>query len=272
MFRLNKEEIILKVLNDEKSFTIKTPEEFESAIDKELSKPENEIDFKLVNELTLGAIEAKGKKPLQNNVDEKLKELKAMQNEEKKRFRLPKWSVGLVAACVMIMCANVVSVSAWNMNIFTLIVELTQGGVKIDFGKQTEEIVIPTSEDDPYGIIAKCNEVGINVETPYYIPDGFILTNIGYDTNNDQRKFIAMIYEKDNQLINFKFESYMDGLMGIPSDKHNISEITVNGHTAIMSREDNQMIVIFRSGDFYVTISTKNVDYTECDNILNSIK
>lgn len=269
---MNKDEIISKVLSDEKSFTVKSTEELEAMIDKELSKPDNEIDYELVNELTLQAIEEKGQKPLHNDVDEKLKELKSIQSIEKKRFRLPKWSIGLVAACVMLMCANVVSVSAWNMNIFTLIVELTQGGVKIDFGKQTEEIVIPTSEDDLYGIIAKCNEVGINVETPHYIPDGFILTNICYDTNNDQRKFIAMIYEKDNQLINFTFESCMDGLMGIPSDEHNISEITVNGHTAIMSREDNQMIAIFRSGDFYVTIITKNVDYTECDNILNSIK
>lgn len=269
---MNKDEIISKVLSDEKSFTVKSTEELEAMIDKELSKPDNEIDYELVNELTLQAIEEKGQKPLHNDVDEKLKELKSIQSMEKKRFRLPKWSIGLVAACVMLMCANVVSVSAWNMNIFTLIVELTQGGVKIDFNNQKEEeIILHTSDDDPYGIIAKCVEDGITIETPHYLPEGFKLTTCETETP-EENKFVVMTFKKGTELISFSFEAALDGPVGIPSDKHNISETTINGHTAIISKEDNQMIAVFKSGDFMFTMFTQDVDYAECDKILNSIR
>ncbi|MGN0665364.1 MAG: DUF4367 domain-containing protein [Huintestinicola sp.] len=269
---MNKDEVISRILSDENSFDAKSAEELEAMIDKELSKPDNEIDYELVNELTLQALEERGQKPLHNDVDEKLKELKAMQNEEKKHFHLPKWSVGLVAACVMIMCANVISVSAWNMNIFSLIVELTQGGAKIDFDEQDEEIVLPISEDDPYGIIAKCKEHEIVADTPHYLPEGFILTNVEYN-NADEYKCILFRYDNSSQFITISIDSYIENMqMGIPSDKHNISEIVVNDHTAVMSKEDDQMIVIFRSGDYMVNIFTQNVDYSECDKIINSIR
>ena len=70
------------------------------------------------------------------------------------------------------------------MNIFSLAVELTQGGVKIDFGNKSEEIVLPTSENDPYGIIGKCEEMDITAETPHYLPEGFMLVCMESDKND----------------------------------------------------------------------------------------
>ncbi len=269
---MNKEEIISKVLSDENSFAVKSAEELEALLDKELSKRDNEIDYELVNELTLAAIEARGDKPIENNIEEKLKELKAVESREKKRFRLPKRSVGLAAACVMLMCTNVVSVSAWDMNIFSLIVELTKGGAKIDFGNKREEIILPTSEDDPYGIIAKCNEVGINVETPHYLPEEFVLTvveNNKYEWNN----YLFFRYENDKKFITISYETYSEEFaINIPSDEHNISEIEINGHSAIVSKEDNQMIVVFRSRNYIINIFTQDVDYDECEKIIQSVK
>ena len=267
---MNKKEIISKVLSEDNISDLKESDKLEAMIDNELSKPEP--DCELVYELTLNALKSKGRKPLCNDVDAKLKELKAMQEKEKKRFHMPKWLTGLAAACIMLIFTNVISVSAWNMNIFSIVVKFTQGGAKINFGQDKEEIVLPTSESDPYGIIGKCEEIGITVETPHYIPDGFILTEIGTDTDNPQRKYICFAYEKENQLISITMDDFMGDTVGIPSDHHNISEREICGHTAIISKEDNQMISIFRSGNFYVSIGTINVDYTECDKILDSIQ
>lgn len=265
---MNKKEIISKVLSEDNISGLKESDKLEAMIDNELSKPEP--DCELVYELTLNALKSKGRKPLCNDVDAKLKELKATQEKEKKHFHMPKWLTGLAAACIMLIFTNVISVSAWNMNIFSLFVEFTQGGAKINFGQDKEEIVLPVSESDPYGIIGKCEEIGITVETPHYIPDGFILTYIETDTL--QRKCICFVYEKGKQLISITIDDCMGDTVGIPSDHHNLSEREICGHTAIISKEDNQMISIFRSGNFYVSIGTRNVDYIECDKILDSIQ
>lgn len=267
---MNKKEIISKVLSEDNTSGFKESDKLEAMIDNELSKPDP--DCELVYEITLNALESKGKKPLCNDADAKLEELKAIQNREKKHFHMPKLLTGLAAACIMLVFTNVISVSAWNMNIFSLFVEFTQGGAKINFGQDKEEIVLPTSESDPYGIIGKCEEIGITVETPHYIPDGFILTYIETDADNPQRKYICFVYEKGKQLISITIDDFIVDTVGIPSDHHNLSEREICGHTAIISKEDYQMISIFRSGNFCVSIGTRNVDYIECDKILDSIQ
>ena len=44
---MNREEIISRVLAENSSETVKSPEELESMLNEELSKPENEIDYDL---------------------------------------------------------------------------------------------------------------------------------------------------------------------------------------------------------------------------------
>lgn len=160
------------------------------------------------------------------------------------------------------------------MNIFSLAVELTQGGVKIDFGNKREEIVLPTSENDPYGIIGKCEEMDITAETPHYLPEGFMLVCMESD-KNDYMDYILFTFENGSEKISLSYQYFHDGDLSnicIPSDEHNISEITVCGHHAIVSKEDNQMNLIFNSGYCVIDIFTQNVDYAECDKIVNSIK
>lgn len=81
---MNKKEIISKVLSEDNISSFKESDKLEAMIDNELSKPDP--DCELVYELTLNALESKGKKPLCNDANEKLEELKAIQNREKKAF------------------------------------------------------------------------------------------------------------------------------------------------------------------------------------------
>ena len=75
------------------------------------------------------------------------------------------------------------------------------------------------------------------------------------------------------QSVSFTFDSYAeDEQIVIPSDKHNISEITVNGHVAAVSKEDNQMLVTFQTGSYLFTMFANGIDYDECDKILENIK
>lgn len=268
---ISKEDIISRVLSENSSDIVKTAEELEAMLDKELSKPENEIDFGLVNQLSIAVNEAAGNKPYDIDVNQKLMEFESRKAAEKKRFRIPTWSVGLIAACLVLIFGNVYTVSAWNMNVFSFIVEFTKGGATIDFDNSINEVVIPVSDNDPYGIIAKCAEIEMTTETPHYIPDGYVLTDMQIEKNQN-RKYASFLFAKDNQKISFTFESYNDGeQIGIPSDEHNISEINVNGHKAAVSKEDNQVLVVFRTGEYLVTMFTQDVNYDECEKIIESI-
>lgn len=271
MNTLSKKDIISRVLSEEPEDTIMSAEELEAMLDKELSKPESEIDFGLVNELSVAVNEALEQNTDNIDVESKLAELKAKEAAEKHRFRMPKWSVGLIAACLMLVFGNIYTVNAWNMNVFSFIVEFTKGGAVIDFSSKNKEVILPVSEDDPYGILAVCRENGINIETPHYLPDGFILTTL--EAKADKR-YVSMTYKrnkKDTAYINLTFSGYDEQFL-IPSDKHNLSELKINGHDAVMSREDDQMIVVFGWGDSMLTLMTQNVDYDECDKILKEIR
>lgn len=65
------------------------------------------------------------------------------------------------------LAANFISVAAWDMNIVSAVIKLTKGGFSVDFGEsEKNKIVLPTTEDDPYGIIAECAKYNIYFETP----------------------------------------------------------------------------------------------------------
>lgn len=263
--------IFEKAMADNDGIKIYTVNELWQKLDYELSKPEDEIDFGLVDELTLSIMEATGQEAVSFDVDKHLKELEHRIHSSKKPIRLPKWVAVLTAACFILFCGNIYSVLAWDTNIFSFIVELTRDGAVIDFSSRNDEINIPVSKDDPYGILAVCRENGINIETPHYLPDGFILTTL--EAKPDKR-YVSMTYKrnkKDTAYINLTFSGYDEHFL-IPSDKHNLSEIKINGHDAVMSREDNQMIVVFSSSDSMLTIMTQDVDYDECDKILNEMR
>ena len=267
---MNREEIISRVLAENSSETVKSPEELESMLNEELSKPENEIDYDLVDQLVTGTLEARCISLTETDIEDKRRVLYE-RNRKANFFKMPKWFIGTAAACLVLVCGNIYTVSAWDMNVFSFIVEFTKGGAIIDFKKTPDEIVLPTSDDDPYGILEVCRENGINIETPHYLPDGFVLTTFQAEPD---KKYVSMTYKRnknDKAFINLTFSDFSKRLL-IPSDEHNLSEIKINGHDAVMSREDNQMVVVFSSSDSMLTIMTQDVDYDECDKILKEMR
>lgn len=248
-------------------------------LDEETAKPSGKRDYDkiavLTNELcelSDGLDQSSDIVGQKQRLYSKISEYNAGKN--KASVRTLRKIIPIICAAAIVFAANCISVSAWNMNIFSLAVELTQGGVKIDFGNKSEEIVLPTSENDPYGIIGKCEEMDITAETPHYLPEGFMLVCMESD-KNDYMDYILFTFENGSEKISLSYQYFHDGDLSnicILSDEHNISEITVCGHQAIVSKEDNQMNLIFNSGYCVIDIFTQNVDYAECDKIVNSIK
>ena len=179
----------------------------------------------------------------------------------------------VLCCMVLVLAANCITVLAYDMNIISAVIKFTQGGFSVDFGNQPEKIVLPTSEDDPYGLIAKLAEYDIEFETPHYIPEGFTLSRIGNNENSSATSVTFDFYNGE-QSINISYDKFHNevGQIGIPSDHYNISETEVNGSPAIVSKEDNQYTITFQKDKTVFFMFTQDVPYDECEKIVESIK
>ncbi|MGN0607263.1 MAG: DUF4367 domain-containing protein [Oscillospiraceae bacterium] len=258
-----------------------TVNELENLLNKELKKPAMLINSELVENLT-DTLCAKEGLDITPTTDEEIsKMVQNIINNEGKIVRKKQSNICKIAACVatLLIGLNTYTVSAYNENIFSFAIQYMKGGVLVNFNKEQEEtkISLSLSSDDPYGIKAQLEEVGLeNFEIPYYLPDGFVLNEFEHDDNN-LRNYLCFVFRNGKQLINLTFEEYhnenqVPENIGIPSDEYNISEIEICGHTAVMSREDNQMNVLCAYGKKEFGIFTQDVPYDECDKILNSYK
>ena len=121
-------------------------------LDEETAKPSGKRDYDkiavLTNELcelSDGLDQSSDIVGQKQRLYSKISEYNAGKN--KASVRTLRKIIPIICAAAIVFAANCISVSAWNMNIFSLAVELTQGGVKIDFGNKREEIILPTSEN-----------------------------------------------------------------------------------------------------------------------------
>lgn len=266
---MDNKKLILEKIRSDNSFGEFTAEELEKQLDSELAK--SAPDFDLVDELTSAILEARGKAVKEIDVQT---EIQTIRRRGMKRVGCPKWAVAVAAACVMLIGANAFTISAWGMNIISAIVQISKGGMSIDLNHNRDIIELPVSEGDPYGIKAKCAEYGINPLTPYYLPEGFELTDFNEDTNvvsSDLRFY----YSKGKEKLIIGYTKYFDSELippiGIPTDSYNLTETELNGHLMYILKEDNQFTATFLYDNIVYIITSNGLDYDECQRIIESL-
>lgn len=249
--------------------------EINQMLEEELSKKPSERNYDKIEELTKVYSELSDEENFIHEASERGIRHLTEQNEKHPRIYMTRnlrlWLTAGVAAVVML-TANIVSVAAFNRNLFSVIVNYTKNGFSIEY-PETEKIELLTSQDDPYGIIAECEKYGIYPETPHYLPEGFALENIEV-SDRDVAKRLTFHYRKNNEYIVISYKELYDSNFksNIPSDNFNLEEIQVNGKSAIVSKEDGQFTLIYYDGNMEYIISTNHLDYNECNKIVASIK
>ena len=265
---MEKMNLILEKIRSEVFLEKIISEELEKQLDLELKKPSP--DYDLVDELTKAILESRGKAVKEIDVKP---EIQAIRQRKIKRIRFPKWAVTVSAACVVLIGANMFSVSAWDMNIFSAIVKFTKGGMSVNLNQNIIEL--PVSEGDPYGIKAKCAEYDIFPLTPHYLPEGFELVDF-YSDINEVLSDICFFYQKGNVKLNITYTKYNDSenvhSVGIPTDTYNLQETEVNGQTMFISKEDNQFTATFLNDDIVCIVTSNKLDYDECQKVIKSMK
>ena len=245
-------------------------------LNEELKKKFNKRNFDKIEELTQLIRElTEGKEDMNKRTENGIAMLneKIHENNNTIKFNFKKAVVGLCMFCAVIVIFNCMSLSAWGTNLFSAIVKLNKGSISIDFGKQHQEIInLPKSPDDPYGIKSKCAEVGLYPQTPEYLPENFDLVNLETD-EMEICTCIEFYYKNDKMKINISYSEFnIDDIppLGIPADTYNLSETKVNNNTVYILKEDNQFTATYIIDNIVYFIYTDNVDYNDCEKILES--
>lgn len=273
-------EKLVQMINSDDDLKQKALESIKKELDIELKKPLKKRDFDKIAELTVQYRELQTGESEDIITKQGVNKLNTRIEQYKNKHMLPvfRYMKKLAPAfCVtaVIVIGNCMTVSAWDMNIFSAVIELTKGGFSVDFGKnEPEPVELPTSVNDPYGFIAKLAEYDIEFETPHYIPEGFILTDVETNVNESFANTVRFLFKKKKQSINIDYIRYWNDVsqVGIPSDHYKISETEVNGSPAIVSKEDGQYTITYQKNKTVFFLFSQDVSYDECDEIIQSIR
>lgn len=266
-------------INSDKNFTKEMYMTLQKELKKESAKSPKKRDYAKIERLTTEICEIlDSNEEKKENLDTQLKKMHSKISEykqEKVKYK-PIRRLMPVMCCVLILfIANSISVTAWNTNIFSAVIEFSKSGFTVKFSeKEQDTIELPTSADDPFGIVSECAKYEVYPETPHYLPEGFILESIGHNVNKNHANSVTFDFFNGNQSISFSFSRYWNkvGDVGIPSDHFNLSEIEVNGSTGIVSKEDNQYTLVYEKDKIITVMFTEDVDYSECEKIVQSFK
>ena len=263
----------------------KAEQDVNEMLEKELTKPYQKRDYDKIEALL-------EEYTVQNGLEDQLKQAtetgiqKAIAQTKKRKSKIKKYRGILVSVCLIaiLATANVISVVAADKDIFSVIVNFAKTNFSVDFfsSEVSSEIVlqIPTSNDDPYGMIAKCAENGIYPETPHYLPEGYVLTLCKY-TDMPQflhgMKFTFKNQNNEDEYICFTYDLYEDvkqmAYTKYPNIEHNLTEIEINGKPAILAEEkkDNQTRIVYHIDNLLVSIFIQGMSNDKINDIINSI-
>lgn len=237
------EKMLLQRINEDDYVKPVSRDELVAELDDEIDKSEPDIDF--IRETMQSILECDGAEIDESDTDKLVKELVAeakrhnIVTKRKRNIRFGRLVAVASAASIVLIGAGVASDNLGGHRLSTAVVKYFKGGVGIYVDENI--INLQTSEGDPYGIKSKCQEYGMEVMVPEYIPDGFVLTNIKdyimYDSKN-----IKFNYQNNDMKINISYKKSLNDseFFIMPTDTYNVSEEKINGKTIYVLREDNQ--------------------------------
>ena len=247
--------------------------ELHEKLDLELTKPVDERDFDRIEELTEAITTIEGTEQLvQAQAAEAIPKLQQENHRRKITLRKNRLKVLIPCACAaVVLAANIWSVAAFDRNIFSAAVDWFDGGFTLQMS-ESDAVILPATEEDPYGIMAKCEEYGFTPLTPTYLPEGFVLDHIATNTSSKSSS-VLFYYRKDNflkedALLIVDITHYNEGAgippIGIPSDGMQPEEEIINGITMYTLKEDDQFSATFIYQNTVYVIVSRDLNYDEC--------
>ena len=249
--------------------------ELRQKLSAELDKPDEDLDVDAINELTLAIEELTGNRQTTELMAEK--GIRRLEHDFRKMktqhiIRRSKW----IAACigVVLVLSNILSYSAYGINVFSAAYRLMNGGITIDYNREDSE----SYSGNPYeeDMRAICEEHNLNVLVPTYIPEGFIKSHVyGEVREEDNRTRVFFYFNRNKELINFEITQFGNedstSPISIPSDSYNITQQQIGDTIVHIQKEEQQYWAVFQIDMVQYVIYADGLDYDECQRVLESM-
>ncbi|MBD5142375.1 MAG: DUF4367 domain-containing protein [Ruminococcus sp.] len=261
-------------------------QEINTALNKELKKSAKKRDYDKIEELTQAYTELMGvEAQVETSMQRCISEVKSKVSPKRKITRKMRVVFAGISVAVMLFVMNIITVSAFDMNIFSFIVHIADNDFSVNFLASNEvspeEIIqLPVTLDDPYGMIAECAKYEIYPETPHYLPEDYVLTLCRYVDMPSYEKYVKFTFTNQHnakQSIMFVYDLYEDkesiSNTKFSNVEHHLNEIEINGNPAILAEEkkDKQFTVVYVLDTLTISIFTQDVSWEEVDKVINSI-
>jgi len=252
-------------------------EEIQSKLSTELDKPHSDRDYDLIEELTDAVNSFMGTEAIINKRTEigiaHIKQINA-QNKQKHTKRMIRIVTPFICAVLLIL-SNIWSYSVLEINSFSAMYQIMNGGITIDF-TQNENPSVQAA--NPYQDQMKqiCAAHNIDAMTPAFIPSGYAPTDLFGQVNEKDTFCIISFYFKCKdstlllQVLHYVNWDEMPPI-GIPTDHYNISEQVIGDTTISISKEDRQYTAAFARDTTQYLLFSDGLDYDECQRVLESM-
>ncbi len=268
----------MKTTEKNDQFTQQALRDLNRMLDEEMAKPQKNRDYEKIAEISRACSAVMGDAEQMEAAMERGYErtMAAMHRKRITMTRCLRTAAVLASAAALLACANMYTVAAYDMNVFSALVKITQGGFSLNPDAQ-ETLTLPTAPDDPYGIKAESAKYGItDVLAPTYLPEGFALGRVHQETTEGYLNSVFFtFYDADRNVIQLLYDQWDNASLSgtTPCDDYNLTETTIDGNPAIISKEDGQYVLVFRNETNLETkIWIEGVDYEECDRIVASLE
>ena len=172
---------------------------------------------------------------------------------------------------------NARTARVWGMNPFEFIYSIVPGGITLHPNdlENKNEILLNTTEDDPYGIREKCEEYNFSPMTPSYIPEEMKLLQLSEHDGTDV-KSLSFIYQNNNKTVTLNYDyvinkdMYNNATIGFPSDEYNIHTEIICGKKVIISWEDQIFRAEFCDNQIVYDVFCEKLEYDTAYRILVS--
>lgn len=266
-----------------KNYNSITVQEINKKIEEEFKKKNSERDYDKIEELTNSylykmELDLQAEEMKKRCLSKLPQTMTSRKWKLKRRFK-PLLAVVCVAASMLAM--NAFTVTAFEMDLFSTVINIINGGFSVSFPievKEQEIALSPNTKTDAYDMNTICKEYHFDPEVFHYLPSEFVCINYDYSEKFQHIVFTFVDQKNKNRKIIFSCR-YFDDLsdmnyVSIPNDEYKFKEIMVNDSLAIFSNDSktHEFTLVYSSKmNYWCQISSWSLEQSEMETIINSI-
>lgn len=253
--------------------------ELEQKLEAELAKPEDEIDYTLVTELSEALCTTYGVSDVELARGQEKCIARLFPTQTHWKHVVNKW-IKPVAACVIAVCSLLfvthLPMRSLGVDLISEVVSIDNGSATLLLdGNRNAHLQPVEGQADPLGIADDLEILGIPAFLPSYVPGD--IEEIGRTITQDmnQTQMTAWYRLDEGSLIFSTTVTYdadgAENICGVPTETYQLKQEECNGIYMITLEEEDRFHAVFAVGNARYAFSAYGLDFSLCHAIIESI-